>query len=158
MCDNKLPIAGMKPTVCDKPACIFSRETFGLGLNVASELQRNKHVSDLLCVGTLVCAGIFWSYTVVDLCSPTRLRISLFYDFAKTSGRLELFSPHAIVAKGPDGKEYTFSDSKGGIKTKLLHQVLDLLPSVDDMSAMAGTKGDGLRPALDALHPLACTL
>jgi hypothetical protein len=36
ICGNELSYAGIKPVVCENPACIFSYEQYGLGVDVES--------------------------------------------------------------------------------------------------------------------------
>eukprot|EP01105_Mastigella_eilhardi_P015663 TRINITY_DN3586_c0_g1_i3.p1 TRINITY_DN3586_c0_g1~~TRINITY_DN3586_c0_g1_i3.p1 ORF type:complete len:724 (-),score=171.42 TRINITY_DN3586_c0_g1_i3:1554-3725(-) len=55
ICDKKLPFEMTKPAVCDNPLCIFSHMQFGLGEDVAAEIQHHPMETDLLIM--LTCAA-----------------------------------------------------------------------------------------------------
>jgi poly [ADP-ribose] polymerase 6/8 len=99
-------------------------EELGVGLDVAAEVLRDPDVMDLM-ITMLFCA-----------CK---------------AGRIELAFPDNVQFQTADGTEHRFM-RRGEQNRELLSQVVDLIPSVDDMLALA--QNGNLRVHLDSLHPL----
>jgi hypothetical protein len=56
ICDKKLEFRMLKPTICDDILCKYSYDSFGLGADIASEIQHHPDVVDLLVSITYVSA------------------------------------------------------------------------------------------------------
>jgi hypothetical protein len=42
ICGNKLPIEGIRPTICQKQLCVYGHENLGLGIDVSYEIENRK--------------------------------------------------------------------------------------------------------------------
>eukprot|EP01080_Neovahlkampfia_damariscottae_P008754 gene8754-702_t len=56
ICGEKLPIEGIRPTICQKTLCVFGHENLGLGIDVAYEIQNHSDIVDLLITITYAAA------------------------------------------------------------------------------------------------------
>ncbi|KAL6068634.1 Poly [ADP-ribose] polymerase 6 [Balamuthia mandrillaris] len=132
ICDKPLDFEGLKPTVCNAALCLYSYESFGLGVDVATELREQPDVVDLL--------------------------INLTYSGANGARRDQFFNPFpsGVEVRLKDGEVLSFCHQSGGAEQRnweLLQKVLDLFPSVTNMSKYA-SDNTTLKAALDARHPL----
>lgn len=133
ICDKKLEFRMLKPSICDDLLCKYSYDQYGLGADVASEIQHHPDVVDLL--------------------------VSITY--AASQGDARRFAPfpenveHRIKV---DGKETVtnFGTSKSP-NAYLITQVLNTLPPINDLvkfksseelRAFLATKHDLLFPLL----------
>lgn len=125
VCDKALDFVAIKPSICNAELCLTRLTMFGFGLDVINELQINACVSDLL--------------------------ISMFYAAAHNVARIDLCFPREVVSR--DGGLH-FRCPDGSDNVLLLQAVLNAMPPVHVMVALAGGTESGLRAALETVHPL----
>jgi hypothetical protein len=101
-----LKIKSLKPTVCNKPLCLFSHEQYGLGVSLDIMLQQQPDVIDLL----------------ITLCSSAA---------QSSGGNFNPFEPFPEIEVNFKGK--TLSFEKG--KNIDVHNVLEKIPSVDTLAS-----------------------
>eukprot|EP01080_Neovahlkampfia_damariscottae_P006918 gene6918-11081_t len=131
ICGEKLPYAGIKPVVCDKPLCLFSHEQYGLGVNIESEIIKHPDIVDLMV--TLCHAA----------CSSQGNSYNPFKPY-----------PEGIEVKSKS-KVFNFNRKDEFDNSKVL-EVVGKLPSVEQMSKFV--KKGIFKEEMNKIHPLAYPL
>lgn len=60
ICNGEMPYVGIKPTVCANKLCIFGLEQYGLGVELETEIQNSKFMSQQTVI-TGVKTRIWWT-------------------------------------------------------------------------------------------------
>jgi hypothetical protein len=133
ICDDLLPLDGMKTSVCDKALCRHGLENYGLGTDVASELAHGE-VTELMIYLTFAAAHIGRSRDAFNPMCPIML-------------------PDIPGYKGPTH----FYATKYGSEAKnfeLLLGTCQKIPSISTLQRMADGKSETLRKSLNGIDPL----
>mmetsp|Transcript_5957 Transcript_5957/g.8323 ORF Transcript_5957/g.8323 Transcript_5957/m.8323 type:complete len:599 (+) Transcript_5957:141-1937(+) len=135
ICDDALPFQMIKPAVCDKQLCTHSHEQYGLGADVASEIRDNPEVVDLL----------------------------VSFAYAAAQGDEKRYNPYpvGVEAKYLDEQKvertlHLMDDSQTKRNLPAITRVLDILPSVEELSKLSDTKS--IKSVLDASNLLSFPL
>lgn len=137
VCGMRLPADGMRMMPCATELCCFSVERLGLGVDVLSELQKRSEVFELLMM--------------------------VAYASAIEGDKRDFFNPmcnvdisHRDDLQGYRGPKnfYVGGSEKKGKNLKLVAEIIDLVPPVSQMLAIASTDKRTLRRVLDKSNPL----
>jgi poly [ADP-ribose] polymerase 6/8 len=130
ICGNQLPYEGLKPAVCENNLCIFSRENYGLGVDLISELQNNAEIVDILITLTAAAAG------------------------NRASNTYNPFDPFPTIEVKMRDETLSFlnNDDKDNDK---VHRCIERMPPVNTLQQYANKGGEKLiRAKLDEIDPL----
>ncbi|KAJ3442761.1 poly adp-ribose polymerase family [Anaeramoeba flamelloides] len=83
MCGNWLKTQGLKPTCCDKPACIFKHQEMGLGVNVSAEIAKTPDLVDFVITTAYAAATSNRSENIFNPFPP---------EFLKQGGKVKDFT------------------------------------------------------------------
>ena len=128
ICDVPLPIAGLKPKVCDSEVCSMAFEELGLGFDLRMEVLHNPEIVDLsIC---LVISAI-------------------------KQNRLLFVTPTGIIAKDPlTGEELTFGETEEKLDHQHILRVLEQCPSLEDMRSHLDSVRESVRLRTQDKYPL----
>lgn len=126
-CSSPIDNFGVKPTVCCKPLCKFAFEDIGVGWDLATMIEVEPDVFDLL-----------FSFLYASI----------------AGGRIELHFPDNVHAKCTKTSNITFLNSDGTQNITLLRHVVDMVPSVDDMLSHLGNLREYLDSIHILIYPL----
>jgi len=134
LCDAPLEFPMLKPSICDKPLCAFGYDQFGVGVDLAAEIQNNSEVVDLLI-----------SFT----CATSKADVRRFTPFPK---HIE------VTWKDAEGKPQIakFMENSGSVPTAAdaakVSAVIDKFPAVAEMQKFESSVA--LKEGLDKLDRL----
>lgn len=129
ICGQQLPYAGLKPTVCDSPLCVFSHEEYGLGVDLESVIKESPEVVDLAITMTYAAA------------KANKTRYDPFEPF-----------PMGLQATLKDGSKATFLTPDNKRNHEKVREVLEKIPSLTILTSWID-KGI-LKDSCDELDPL----
>eukprot|EP01105_Mastigella_eilhardi_P011334 TRINITY_DN261_c3_g1_i1.p1 TRINITY_DN261_c3_g1~~TRINITY_DN261_c3_g1_i1.p1 ORF type:complete len:717 (+),score=140.85 TRINITY_DN261_c3_g1_i1:420-2570(+) len=131
ICDKPLVTEMTKPAVCDSQLCLFSHMQFGLGQDLAAEIQHHPEETDLLVM--LTCAAALGSDVK----------------------RFEPF-PSALEVRTNDGTVLSFLSSDGSPDLGKVRDVLAAVPPICDL--LQYKDNTSLKKFLYTKNPLAFPL
>ena len=145
VCGDSLEMAGIRPTICDKPLCAFSYEEHSLGFSLETELMQHGAVTELLLF--LYGAAVLGS-PHLEHYFPSNLYRNV--PAAHGAGvRTGLHRPGEEEEEADGVKELRFKDKNE------LCAAFRLLPALADLQvAVREGGGRALRSLLEGLHPL----